>query len=44
LKESNEERQQNQVKNLADLAMLSQGLLIGEDLTAFIKRSVTLMS
>ncbi len=44
LNESNEEKQQNQVKNLADLAMLSQGLLTGEDLTAFIKRSVTLMS
>jgi molecular chaperone HtpG len=43
LKESNEEKQQNFVKNLADLAMLSQGLLTGEHLTAFIKRSVHLM-
>ena len=43
LKESNEEKQQNLVKNLADLAMLSQGLLTGEHLTAFIKRSVHLM-
>jgi molecular chaperone HtpG len=32
------------VRNLADLALLSQGLLKGADLTAFIARSVELMS
>ncbi|MBL7765838.1 MAG: molecular chaperone HtpG [Chitinophagaceae bacterium] len=32
------------IKNLADLALLSQGLLSGEDLTAFVKRSVSLLS
>ncbi|MEO5999355.1 MAG: molecular chaperone HtpG [Chitinophagaceae bacterium] len=35
--------QQKQVRNLADLALLSQGLLKGNDLTAFINRSVELM-
>lgn len=32
-----------QVKNLADLAILSQGLLKGEPLTAFINRSIALI-
>ncbi len=36
--------QQKQVRNLADLALLSQGLLKGNDLTAFINRSVELMT
>ena len=34
---------QKQVRNLADLALLSQGLLKGNDLTNFINRSVELM-
>ena len=44
LKETDTEKQQNQVKNLADLALLSQGLLKGADLTNFINRSVALMN
>jgi molecular chaperone HtpG len=36
-------RQEKQVRNLADLALLSQGLLKGNSLTAFINRSVELM-
>lgn len=36
-------KQEKVVKNLADLALLSQGLLTGNDLTAFIERSVDLM-
>ncbi|MGZ5253912.1 MAG: molecular chaperone HtpG [Flavitalea sp.] len=36
-------KQDKVVKNLADLALLSQGLLTGNDLTAFIERSVDLM-
>jgi molecular chaperone HtpG len=43
LKESNTEMQQKQVRNLADLALLSQGLLKGNSLTSFINRSVELM-
>ncbi len=35
--------QEKQVRNLADLALLSQGLLTGADLTAFVNRSVELM-
>jgi molecular chaperone HtpG len=34
-------RQQESVKQLVDLAMLSQGLLKGEALTEFIQRSVS---
>jgi molecular chaperone HtpG len=34
-------RQQETVKQLVDLAMLSQGLLKGEALTEFIQRSVS---
>lgn len=37
-------KQEKVVKNLADLALLSQGLLTGNDLTAFIERSVDLMN
>ena len=37
------EQQVNLVRNLADLALLSQGLLKGAELTNFINRSVTLM-
>jgi molecular chaperone HtpG len=44
LAESNADKQSNMIKNLADLAMLSQGLLTGESLTAFINRSVALMN
>ena len=33
-----------QVRNLADLALLSQGLLKGADLTAFIERSMTMLA
>lgn len=43
LKETDENFQQKQVKNLADLALLSQGLLKGNDLTSFINRSVELL-
>jgi len=43
LKENNKEKQEKQVRNLADLALLSQGLLKGNDLTSFINRSVELM-
>ncbi|RPE10043.1 molecular chaperone HtpG [Chitinophaga lutea] len=43
LKEGNGDRQQKQVRNLADLALLSQNLLTGADLTAFVQRSVELM-
>lgn len=43
LKEQNKEQQQKQILNLADLALLSQGLLKGSNLTAFINRSVELM-
>lgn len=37
------DKQQKKVHNLADLALLSQGLLKGNDLTEFINRSVELM-
>jgi len=43
LKEGNAELQKSQVRNLADLALLSQGLLKGNDLTNFINRSVDLL-
>jgi molecular chaperone HtpG len=39
----NEERKQSEVRNLADLALLSQGLLKGNELTNFINRSVEMM-
>lgn len=43
LKEKDKKQQENQVKSLADLALLSQGLLKGNELTAFINRSVEMM-
>ncbi|MDE1192130.1 MAG: molecular chaperone HtpG [Arachidicoccus sp.] len=43
LKEENKEQQEKQIHNLADLALLSQGLLKGSNLTEFINRSVELM-
>ncbi|MBA2498761.1 MAG: molecular chaperone HtpG [Chitinophagaceae bacterium] len=43
LQESTKEKQEKMVNNLADLALLSQGLLKGSDLTNFISRSVELM-
>jgi molecular chaperone HtpG len=43
LKESEVDEQGKLVKNLADLALLSQGLLKGNELTAFITRSVEMM-
>lgn len=43
LKEKDNAVQQKQVRNLADLALLSQGLLKGNDLTNFINRSVELL-
>ena len=43
LNEKNADKQKQLTKQTADLAMLSQGLLKGEDLTKFIKRSVELI-
>jgi len=43
LADENAEMQTKQVRNLADLALLSQGMLKGGELTAFITRSVELM-
>ncbi len=43
LKQNNTATQEKQVRNLADLALLSQGLLKGNNLTEFIGRSVELM-
>lgn len=43
LHETDAQKQEKQIKNLADLALLSQGLLQGNDLTSFINRSVELM-
>jgi len=44
LAEAAKEKQEKVVHNLADLALLSQGLLKGNSLTSFINRSVELMS
>ena len=44
LKENDLEKQQKQARNLADLALLSQGLLKGAELTNFINRTVELTS
>jgi len=44
LNESDQGRQKKLVRNLADLALLSQGLLKGNELTAFINRNVELMA
>ena len=43
LSETDVAKQEKVVKNLADLALLSQGLLTGNNLTNFISRSVELM-
>jgi molecular chaperone HtpG len=43
LSEKDEQKQEKLVKNLADLALLSQGLLKGTSLTQFINRSVELL-
>ena len=43
LKEADVDKQQKQARNLADLALLSQGLLKGAELTSFINRSVDLL-
>jgi molecular chaperone HtpG len=43
LSESDSAKQERVVKNLADLALLSQGLLKGNNLTEFINRSVEIM-
>jgi len=43
LAEADTAKQEKLVKNLADLALLSQGLLTGNNLTSFISRSVELM-
>lgn len=43
LKEDDANMQEKQVRNLADLALLGQGLLKGNALTSFINRSVELM-
>jgi molecular chaperone HtpG len=43
LKAENEETQVKLAKQAFDLALLSQGLLTGKDLTAFVKRSVELI-
>jgi molecular chaperone HtpG len=44
LKEEDKDKKEKFVHNLADLALLSQGLLKGNHLTSFIDRSVELMS
>ena len=44
LAEAEKEKQEKVIHNLADLALLSQGLLKGNSLTSFINRSVELMS
>ena len=43
LQEPDVDKQGKQIRNLADLALLSQGLLKGAELTNFINRSVQLM-
>ena len=43
LKEQNTAKQEKAIRNLADLALLSQGLLTGSELTGFIERSVELL-
>lgn len=43
LEESDSEKQKKLIHNLADLALLSQGLLKGTELTNFIQRSVELI-
>ena len=43
LKEEDTAKKQKTIRNLADLALLSQGLLKGDELTQFIDRSIELM-
>lgn len=43
LKEKDKDMQEKQIRNLADLALLSQGMLKGSQLTEFINRSVDIM-
>lgn len=43
LGEEDGDKQKSMVRNLADMALLSQGLLKGDELTAFIDRSINLM-
>ncbi len=43
LKEDNKVQQEKLVKNLTDLALLSQGLLKGNELTTFINRNIEMM-
>ena len=43
LQSDDTEKQGKTIRNLADLALLSQGLLKGNDLTSFIQRSVDLL-
>jgi molecular chaperone HtpG len=43
LKAEGEEAQLKLAKQAFDLALLSQGLLTGKDLTAFVKRSVEMI-
>jgi len=43
LKEGDVDKKEKQIRNLADLALLSQGLLKGNALTSFINRSVELL-
>ena len=43
LGEENKEKQERKTRSLADLALLSQGLLKGNELTDFINRSVEMM-
>ena len=44
LSDENKENQERQVKNIIDLALLSQGLLKGNALTGFINRSIEIMT
>ncbi|GAC1382459.1 MAG: molecular chaperone HtpG [Ginsengibacter sp.] len=44
LQEDDGEQQKRLVKNLTDLALLSQGLLKGNDLTGFISRNIEMMT
>ena len=43
LHQDDKDKKNKLIRNLADLALLSQGLLKGNDLTSFIQRSVELM-
>ncbi len=43
LADTDADKQQQKVRNLTDLALLSQGLLKGNQLTSFISRSISLM-